>query len=197
MKVIIFHDNKRNELFLSLKNSLKSYDLTVIDDPQTMVKTLFWARWELARRICLASKQNNYLIIPNDIKDLNIKEVKRLHKVFSDKPFLCNVINDGRISCWGEHRRINNDFQGYKDYGYFDCGGLSNRATLSQIEVKEPHYTWWLGENKSSGVGYQITMQARKLNIPMFTPDKSLCYHGDHESVMHKELRKRQKLIST
>ena len=194
MKVVIFSVPQRKDVLSRLLEELKGYDTNVIDDENIYGKRLFWARWEYARRICLASKYDDYLIIPDDISNLKISVVKSVFLLLKNKPFFCNLINDGRVQCWGEYRRNYNDFNflnhSFLDFGYFDCGGLTNRKTLSQLEVKQPPYGWFDSEYKSSGVGYQLTMQARELNIPMFTPFPTLCRHGEVESVMNYEERK-------
>ena len=41
-----------------------------------------------------------------------------------------------------------------------------------------------------------MTMTMRKLGAVMMRPDKSLAYHGDHESRMHKEHREQTPLIT-
>ena len=48
----------------------------------------------------------------------------------------------------------------------------------------------------SSGVGQYLTFAFNKAKVKMFTPIKSLAYHGDHESLMHKEERIKKPLIS-
>ena len=89
-----------------------------------------------------------------------------------------------------------NSFEGigYKwiDCGFFDCGGLTNRATLELFEVTKTKRNG----RASSGVGMQITKKLRALNVPMYKTSPSLSYHGDHPSVMHPEIRKKQPLIS-
>ena len=184
-----------------LLKELSSFDVFVIDSPETFGKMRFWQRWKIAREYCLQSKHDNFLILPDDVCKLNFTYINALFAKFENTPFFCNVINDGRTQCWGEHRNYSNDFTTECDYsffdlGYFDCGGLTNRATLKQIDIEPVPYSWFDSPNKSSGVGKQITVKARILGIPMFTPSPSLAYHGAHKSVMHEHERQLNKLIS-
>lgn len=184
----------------SLLSELKGRDVFVIDSDSTFGKYKFWMRWEGARQYCLNSKHDNFLILPDDVCKIDLLEIEKIFNYRKNKPFFCNVINDGRNCCWGKHRTPTNDFRtnnyAYIDLGYFDCGGLTNRATLKHIEIVKPSMSWFDSTNKSSGVGHQITTKSRAKQIPMFTPFPTLCYHGDHESVMHPQERKQTPLIA-
>jgi len=200
MQVVIFSSPGRKRMLNKLIKELKGLDVAMIDSPETFGKDKFWMRWEQARQYCLASKHDDYLIIPDDISELNLSEIDNLHKRFRNRPFVCNVIADNRKSCWGSFvDKLGNFSIGSQDYvkiGFFDCGGVTNRATLKKFKVDPVPASWFNNPNKSSGVGSQLTHKMRKLRIPMYKPNPSLCYHGDHESVMHKEHRKTTPLIS-
>ena len=107
--------------------------------------------------------------------------MKEIHKSYKLKLFTCNISNDGRRECWGGD--------------YFDCGGLTNRATLERIKVTKVNDSWFK-RAQSSGVGHQLTMQLRGIKATLITPEYSLCYHGDHDSVMHYNFRKKNPLIT-
>jgi len=183
MQVVIFSSPQRTDMLNSLLNELKAYDVKVIDEPETFGKENFWKRWEQARLFCLQSNHDNYLILPDDVTNLDLKRIKQIHEDNEGKLFTCNVSNDGRNQCWGG--------------AYFDCGGLTNRETLSKVKVREMPKRWFDKPNKSSGVGYQLTIQLRRLGAELITPNDSLCFHGTHDSVMHYEERKKNPLIAT
>ena len=199
MQVVIFSSPSREEMLQNLINELKGFDVFVIDSLDTFGKEKFWYRWEMARKYCIETNHDNYLIIPDDISNLDLDVIQKLHVHFKDKPFFCSVSNDGRQSCWGNQVNRFNDFMfnGYliRDMGFFDCGGLTNRKTLSTIKIDPVPPHWFDSPIKSSGVGYQITTKCRRHNIPMYIPNPSLSYHGNHESVMHPFERKRNPLI--
>jgi len=182
MQVVILSSPSRSEMLSRLLNELNGYDIHIINDSETFGKENFWKRWEQARLYCLASKHDNYLILPDDVTNLDLKEIQRISQSNANKLFTCNVINDGRNECWGG--------------SYFDCGGITNRVTLERIQIKEVTKEWFK-RRTSSGVGYQITIQLRKLKAQMYTPEISLCNHGNHISVMHPEERKRVPLIAS
>jgi hypothetical protein len=181
MQVVIFSSPQRSDMLKSLLHELKAFDVSIIDSAETFGKENFWMRWKEARQICLDSKHDNYLILPDDISDIQIKEVKQIFKQKKDKLFTCNISNDGRKKCWGGD--------------YFDCGGLTNRKTLEKIKVTKVGEDWFK-KAQSSGVGYQLTMQLRKIGAELITPEYSLCYHGTHDSVMHYEYRKANPLVT-
>ena len=67
---------------------------------------------------------------------------------------------------------------------------------MGLIDIEQVPHEWFNRPNKSSGVGHQITRKFRQQHVTMYTPKTSLVYHGEHDSVMHYEERKRIKLIS-
>lgn len=195
MQVVIFKSPQR-DISILLKE-LKGLDIHVIDSEETFGKELFWLRWELARQYCLASKHDNYLIIPDDVIRLDLKAIRRIHLSNASRKYTCSIINDGRNSCWGSKKGQSYKLGIYEltDIGFFDCGGLTNRITLERIEVNQVPEKWFKSRT-SSGVGYQLTKKLRAVDANMFITSPSLCFHGDHESIMHKEERIKNPLIS-
>jgi hypothetical protein len=182
MQVVIFSSPQRKAMLDSMLQELKGYDVYVIDNPETFGIDKFWMRWETARLYCLKSRHNDFIILPDDVTKFEFKEIKKIFNRYKNQLFTCNLIDDGRGKCWGSEQ-------------YFDCGGLTNRKTLQKIKV-HPVSQDWINTRTSSGVGYQLTLQLRKIRATMITPAYSLCYHGDHESIMHPEERKKTPLIS-
>jgi hypothetical protein len=196
MKVVIFKSPQRS--IERLLKELQGLDVHVIDSLETFGKDKFWMRWEEAREVCIKSEHDDYLIIPDDILSIDLKAIKDIHRSFKNRFYVCSVSNDGRERCWNSERNYHNDVlmlpYVLKDMGFFDCGGLTNRKTLSRFKVKEPSRIFT--NATSSGVGYQLTGHLRRIGARMFVPTPALCYHGDHESVMHPEERKVNPLIS-
>lgn len=200
MQVVIFHSPGREQMLEDLLFELKGMDVYVIQSKETYGKAKFWQRFELARQYCLNSSHNDYLILPDDVSKINLSEIRILFKRFAGKPFTCNIISDYRTKCWNSKATPSRCFSTrshrYLDLGFFDCGGATNRATLSRIQVTQPSAMYTEDPERSSGVGNQLTQKLRRLRVPMFKPIPSLCFHGDHDSVMHPELRKREPLTS-
>lgn len=204
MQVVIFSSPQRKDMLSSLIDELIQIipvcQIKIIDDPKTFGKQNFWKRWEQARKICIKSKFDNYLIIPDDICNIDLKTIKKTFSVFKNKPFVCSIISDDRRSCWSSIPKKTNNFMmdGYKfeDLGFFDCGGLTNRKTLQKIKVDPVPKSWFIRPNMSSGVGQQLTSKLKALKVPMFVTTPSLSFHGDHDSSMHLEARKLKPLIA-
>lgn len=83
--------------------------------------------------------------------------------------------------------------------GFTDCGFFCNKQLLNRIgyyvnEINPRRFEH--NEAISSGVGQDLTFRMLRTNCNMYTPTKSLVYHGDHESLMHPEHRKKIPLIS-
>ena len=84
----------------------------------------------------------------------------------------------------------------FQECGFVDGLFITNRKTLEKIEVAQVPNSWFDRPDKSSGVGYYMSMDLRTKGVKMMIPDSSLVMHGDHESQMHKEHRKQVPLIS-
>jgi len=198
MQVVIFSSPNREEMLCNLLREFQGFDIAIIGDAGTWGKELFWQRWEQARKLCLDSRHDNYLILSDDGSNHDIHAIQKIHAKHYNKPFTCQIISDYRKSCWGSKRTRENDYMldDYEviDIGFFDCGGLTNRKTLEMFEVED---TGKRRKGLSSGVGQQLTAKLKALNVPMFKTIPSLSAHGDHPSSMHPHHRKEMPLIAT
>lgn len=212
-KAFIFTYN-RPEMLAKVYARLREFDIepTIIDDQSEEqpnypdVKTHahrgkrnYWKTWNEVLRSLRHDHSDIYLFMPDDFLDLDIEKIKKLHNQFKDSPYVYNLINDGRPDhCWTKIRKEDYDKESFK-IGYTDCGFFCNKKALDEIgyHFKEPRKEWWdIGENISSGVGQQLTMRCNRRNVNIYLPKKSLAYHGDHESKMNPEERKKNPLIS-
>jgi hypothetical protein len=196
MKVVIFSSPQRKAMLKKLLKELKSMDVTVIDSPETFGKQNFWMRMKQAHELCLTSQHDNYLILGDDICNIDFDRINALHDALSKMKYSINLVNDGRKTCWyGKPNPILN-IKGLVHSDYCDCLFMTNRKSLSLFSIEPVPAIWFDRPNKSSGVGYQLTNKMRKAGILMYTAIESLVYHGDHDSVMNYEERKRTPLIS-
>lgn len=207
----------REEMLTELVDDLKQYAIepTILDDGSSYKTNLknylrhkhrgkkgFWKTWDHILKDC---KQEDYytwtstlyLFLPDDIKDINIRELIRLHHTLKDKPYCYNIINDGREKNWTgiAQRQID---ESTIMCGYVDCGFFCNKEALDKIGyyVDEVPKSWFNKDSISSGVGYQLSKRFLKARVVMYKPVESLAYHGNHKSEMHPEERKKNPLIS-
>lgn len=156
----------------------------------------FWKKWDLALRTAEHIDTDFYLFIPDDFENVDYERISKFHEAHKDKPYFCNVINDGRTQQWVRFNEqpYNNEFT---RIGFVDCGFFCNRSALQKIGFNmTPIDTSRMAGITSSGVGMQLTRRIHQTGIPIYKPIKSMAYHGDHESVMHPEERKKIPLIS-
>lgn len=163
-------------------------------------KQKFWERYQYGLDYALASDHDNYIFMPDDFLDLKLDQIKLLFDAWQQSEFAVNIINDGREHCWGNYRLglkpipfLDNVLT---EVGFNDCGFISNRLSIRNIKLVQMQDAWFDRPDKSSGVGFQLTNQMRKLGIPMLKPQTSLAYHGEHESKMHGEHRNQVQLKS-
>ena len=156
----------------------------------------YWKTWKEILRDCTTVKADLYLFTPDDFQDLDIDRIKELHKLHKARPYVYNLVNDGRVKCWTgiEPKAINNETE---LIGFTDCGFFCNYEALKAIkfDFAEPSERW-LKKDLSSGVGMNLTRAFNQAHVNVYRPYKSLAYHGEHESKMHPEERKNNPLIS-
>lgn len=198
MQIVIFSSPQRKGMLSTLLNELKGYDVHIIDSEETYGKENFWIRMKEAIEVCLNSKHNFFMIMPDDVCNVDLKRILGFSKTSSR--FVVNLTNDGRTRCWGGNPKRFRDitYEGHKyiHVDFCDCGFISNRLTLNGMRIYPVSKTWFDRPDKSSGVGHQLSKTFRSRLTPMYIPEKSLVYHGDHDSVMHYEERKKTKLVS-
>lgn len=155
--------------------------------------------WRKSFNYAKQNKYDLYIFMPDDFSRVNIDTIKKIHSEFTFN-YAYNIINDGRTRCWNNEYEYETVISGrmHKIVYFVDCGFFCNRKTLELLDYKidEVPPEWFDSENKSSGVGFQLTYRLNLLNINMFLPTRSLAYHGTHDSMMHYEERKRNPLIS-
>jgi len=173
--------------------------LHTIGDQESFGKRNFWQRMKRAFEFCLASDHDDFVIIPDDFTNFDAHIIRTISKDFEGRPFVANLANDGRKHCWGSYPGetiYDSESNKWLNLGFTDCGMITNRATLERITIEPVPESWFNTESKSSGVGHQLTTKFRALGVPMLTPEFSLVYHGQHESVMHPHERKTNPLVT-
>ena len=208
--IVIFTYN-REALLKSLVDSLKGEKIMIIDDGsdypihfnnyhryEHQGKEGFWQLWNEALRMCHASPDNWFLFLQDDVTDVNLKEIKRITRRMKDYAF--NIMNRGPDRGWTKVPMYPVNLKGVQcqTVRYVDCIFATNRQTLDKIGWKMNPVSAHRFRNPyiSSGVGHQLSQRFAQNGILMYKPIKSLAFHGDHESLMHKEERKRNPLIS-
>ena len=157
----------------------------------------FWANWDYALKICQASDDDYFTFLADDFHSVQWDVLKIFKR---EEPFAYNLLNDGRTECFIASKPVDKEFHGIPSIqvAFVDCGYHCNRSALEVLKFTMPPVDPVRFENPdmSSGVGaYQSTQFFINL-VPMFIPKKSLVKHGDHPSMMHPELRKKNPLIS-
>lgn len=158
----------------------------------------FLSRWNAALRLCLESKDNVFLFIPEDLQEINLQGLLEELATFDQRaPVVINVLNDGRGPQWTklQNWRLSDTLE---HVGWTDCAFICNRAALQVIgwELEPVLRSRFINPTISSGVGMRLTNAFNRAGVPIYRPYKSFAYHGEHQSAMHPEERKRNPLIS-
>jgi hypothetical protein len=160
-------------------------------------KMKYWKTFDDMFKLVGSVECDTIIFTPNDFIDYNFDRLFNLIEKFGNDIYVLNIINDGRVSCWNGIERVVHDDELYRDY-YCDCGFITNKNTMNLIGyyINPISINYNKYNEMSSGVGRQLTDRLNSNKIPIFTPIKSLAYHGNHESLMNKQIRKKNKLIS-
>lgn len=216
--ITVFH-YQRNEMLDNLLTELRAFKVPVqviVDDIEVPEcyerhpgvafhmfqhggKKDFWRRWQYAFDRCKEAAGNFFMFLPDDFSQIDVEKIQQLHSAFRypGEPFVWNLVNDGRGPQWNAKAEIKIGLW-YSIVHWTDCAFFCDRQALEAIrfEMQPIHVARFRTNSISSGVGQQLTNRFNKACIPMYRPTKSLAYHGDHESLMHPEERKRNPLIS-
>jgi len=209
--IIVFSYN-RLEMLKQVVKELAGENFVVLDDGSSfdldpldcsfvqfehMGKAGFWRSWNYALELCKESDDDFFLFLQDDLTNIELKRIKKLHDKFKGSPYVYSLINDGRENCFIINETIQIDSETI-NVGFVDCIFFCNRSALEALNFELysiPLYRFRT-PGISSGVGQQLTKRFDALRIPMYKPIKSLAFHGDHDSVMHKEERIKNPLIS-
>ena len=152
--------------------------------------------WEDMLKVCRNNNADLYIFMGDDFHDLDLERLYQYHQQFKVYPYACNIINDGRTKCWTNLSCL--DMGDYYRLGFVDGGFFCNREALERINFSLGSLPngWHNKANRSSGVGMLLSKGFYSTRVKMYTPKKSLAFHGDHESKMHPQERKKNPLIS-
>lgn len=158
-------------------------------------KNGFYKTWHEALKMCENSSAELYMFLPDDFLDLDVQKVLDLHESHKSNPYAYNFVNVGLDQVWTNVKAL--DLGEELRVGFVDCGFFCNREALERIGffMDEPHH-FFKEKESSSGVGCMLSNRLLNKAVLCYLPKTSLAYHGEHESVMHPELRKKNPLIS-
>lgn len=169
----------------------------------------FFRQWQRAMEYCRQYPADLVIFMPDDFERLDIGKIIQLHCAIvggtgetrlSNQPYAFNIINDGRTTCWTPLQLNRRSVGGISvnAVGFVDCGFFCNPQALARIvwNIEKIPDKWFDHPGKSSGVGWQLSRKFFNGKVTMFQPIRSLAYHGDHQSLMHPNERKKNPLIS-
>lgn len=160
-------------------------------------KKLHWEIWDNDLRYCENCNDTDlFIFIPDDVSSINFGEIIHSAEKLKNNEYFYNIINDGRTMSWNQ---LPPQLEDDKIKIFFtDCAFFTNYKTLKRIgfyinSIDEKRFR---RPNISSGVGQQLTNRLNASKIDIFHPYESLAYHGNHDSLMNTEERKRNPLVS-
>lgn len=171
----------------------------IIQSPKNYGKKLHWMLWDMDFGILGGKKEIDlFIFLPSDASKVNFNEILKNAESLKEEEYVFNIINDGRTQCWNRRKpEIVNHI--YMKVGFTDCCFFTNRKTLDKLGffiLEVPKERFALNKSVSSGVGEQLTKRLNNDKTDIYLPHNSFAHHGDHESVMHKDERKKNPLVA-
>jgi len=158
----------------------------------------FWKIWDYALEICEESDDDWFLFLADDFYKIDLDKIRQTVKGLSKYCF--NIANIGADRGWVPLHWIKRELNktpcykvGFVD-GFFCCDRKALDAIGWGMEPVSP--LRFVNPNISSGVGQQLSKRFFRAGVPVYMPEKSMAFHGDHPSLMHPEERKKNKLIA-
>lgn len=160
--------------------------------------------WRLANKIfdAMASvnaELNIYLADDLDLMDGFLsKTYHAWEKITDPKKVSLNLLNDGRTQCWTKFERVPVCFEETRFYKsqWLDMAMAFDKSLLRYRLHEVSKQRWVNNELASSGVGAQLSSRLHKSGYAMYQVIDSLATHGDHDSQMNFEERKKNPLRS-
>jgi len=154
--------------------------------------------WQLIDFIMKKAQSATYdfaVQLPDDVglvADFFNKAIAAWNSIADRRKICLNLLNDynrdGK-SIWTNTRV--KELGNVKETGWVDMCYIATRNFFEALNYKivPVDHEWTSQENKSSGVGMQISKRLNSCRWKMFQVNKSLVIHGAHASVMHPSHR--------
>ncbi len=160
--------------------------------------------YEMAREKDFTFPFDYFIQVPDDISlcdDFFNEAVRQWEAIANPYKICLNLLNDGRVNPgWTGRRTKNKTYNGYTfiQTQWVDMCFISARYFFHTLcwEVQPISQSWAANENRSSGVGMQISQRLNELGKNMYMVSRSLVAHGAHTSQMHPNHRKEVPLIA-
>lgn len=169
-------------------------------------KAGYWLLVNIALSRLRAARYDYVIMLPDDVtlaKDFFTQAISQWEDIADPKKICLSLLLDkGREGqrCWtNEQPRI--VLFGERRYWktqWNDLCFIAGPRLISALNgrIKNIPVSASSQNGKSSGVGKQITNRLNAKGFSLYHVTETLVYHGDHESVMHKEFRKTNPIIA-
>lgn len=165
--------------------------------------------WQLVNyafsRLRLA-KYDYVVMLPDDVtlaKDFFTQAISKWERIADPKKICLSLLLDkGREGkrCWTNEqpRVVLFGEQKYWKTQWNDLCFIAGPKFISALggRIKNIPASASSQNGKSSGVGKQVTARLNAKGFSLYHVTETLVFHGDHESVMHKEFRKTNPIIT-
>jgi len=197
----IFDDcSQDKELYAKIAN--KFHNVVLYRFSENHGKNKYWEIYDTIFKICKNINAKYFIFLPDDVSLKNnfIKKATDLYDNINDNNKVCMSVLIDELRkwkpCWTNFIPIQLGSV-YKTQ-WNDLCFISEKTLMEKLDYKIENISEirFNKKNISSGVGQQISQKLHDLGLSMYHSKNSLVIHGNHESKMNKEERKKHKLIA-
>lgn len=199
-------DSDYSDVFDHIRENT-SYHIDYYRMEEHQGKPYYWQMINYGYQLAKDTDFDYFIQVSDDIRlaDDFFSEAVRLYNLIDGPDTAClNISWDKSRDClpmWTpvQPKRIEIGTDKLIRTGWVDMGYICTKKYFHLMEYRiDPVSLKWSGNiNRSSGVGMQISKRLYAMNKVIYQVSRSLVAHGDHDSVMHPDLRKKEPLIAT
>ena len=196
VKILIFDDGSEENYDLS------EYNVKYIKYLKNHGKTKFWKIIDQIFKSCKNIKSDYYFFLQDDQRipsNFFEKSIEIYESIKDPNKISLELRTDDRISNsnWTKFDPVDMGEYVQTQWVELDFVCKYNFFQKLNFEIKPIESTRWdKNPNLSTGVGYQLSLRLNDCGMSMFHVKNTLISHGESESKLFPELRKKQKLIS-
>ena len=194
---IVFDDSSTNSL------DLTDFDVKYIRYYVNHGKKQYWKLMSDTMQFCEYINSKYFIYLPDDVTLVDnffMKSIESYENIQEDNKICLSLLlikqQIGNTN-WTDFKPI--EYDNYYKTQWCDLCFISEKKLFNILDYKideVPLGRWKNNKNLSSGVGRDLSKRLYNLGYNMYHVKNTLVLHGDHDSVMNKDLREKEKLTT-
>ena len=198
--VVIFDDGSENPVRNNFFNTVNLVDIEIHRYSNHGKKKY----WSLVNKIFDRVSHldaDYYFYLGDDLEvnsDFFIRSITEWESIADDNKISLNLLRDSRTKAWTDFEAVEREFTGFHvlQTQWLDMIMLFDKKMLSHRLTEVPLSRWDKNPLLSSGVGAQLSQRFHQIGYGMYQVMSSIVCHGEHDSEMNPEERRKNPLTA-